>query len=168
MGTDSTALNDDDDMLQEMRLATKLHREPGIGAPALSTHQSLKMATVNAAIPTCFQDEIGALEKGRRADMSLLRLSGMEAPYVDPDVSIVDRLLYRGKARDVAMVIIDGEVVMQDGQSTKVSREDVERQLAELFSRPLEPQTLEARQRVRQLLPYVERFYQSWRPNTSL
>ena len=39
--------------------------------------------------------------------------------------------------------------------------------LAEQFSRPLEPQTLEARQKVRQLLPYVEQFYQSWRPNTT-
>ncbi len=58
-------------------------------------------------MPTCFQDEIGALEKGRRADMSLIRLSGMEAPYVEPDVSILDRLLYRGKARDVAMVQLE-------------------------------------------------------------
>ena len=167
LGTDSTAINDDDDMLQEMRLATKLHREPGIGAPALSTHQSLKMATINAALPTCFQDEIGALEKGRRADMSLIRLSGMEVPYVEPDVSIFDKLLYRGKVRDVAMVIIDGEVVMRDGQSTRVSREDVQKQLAEQFSRPLDPQTLEARQKVRQLLPYVEQFYQTWRPNAA-
>jgi len=167
LGTDSTAINDDDDMLQEMRLAAKLHREPGIGAPSLSTHQSVKMATTNAALPTCFQDEIGALEKGRRADMSLLRLSGMESPYLDPDVSIVDWLLYRGKARDVAMVIIDGEVVMRDGQSTRVSREDVQKQLAEQFSRPLEPQTLEAWQKVPQLLPYVEQFYQSCRPDTT-
>ena len=130
----------------------------------MSTHQSLKMATINAALPTCFKDEIGALEKGRRADMSLVRLSSMAAPYLDPDVSIVDTLLYRGKAPDVAMVIIDGEVVMRDGQSTRVSREDVKKQLTEQFSRPLEPQTLEARQRVRQLLPYVEQFSQSWRP----
>ena len=65
------------------------------------------------------------------------------------------------------MVIIDGEVVMRDGQSTRVSREDVQKQLADRFSRPLEPQTLEARQKVRQLLPYVEQFYQSLRPNTA-
>ena len=167
LGTDSTAINDDDDMLQEMRLATKLHREPGIGAPSLSTHQSLKMATINAALPTCFQDEIGALGKGRKADMSLIRLSGMEAPYIEPGVSIFDTLSYRGKARDVAIVIIDGEVVMRDGQSTRVSREDVQKQLAEQFSRPLDPQTLEARQKVRQLLPYVEQFYQTRRPNAA-
>ena len=91
----------------------------------------------------------------------------MEVPYVEPDVSIFDKLLHRGKARDVAMVIIDGEVVTRDGQSTRVSREDVQKQLTEQFSQPLEPQTLEARQRVRQLLPYVEQFYRSWRPNTA-
>ena len=99
--------------------------------------------------------------------MSLVRLSGMEAPYADPDVSIFDTLSYRGKARDVAIVIIDGEVVMRDGQSTRVSKEDVQKQLAEQFSRPLDPQTLEARQKVRQLLPYVEQFYQTWRPNAA-
>ena len=65
------------------------------------------------------------------------------------------------------MVIIDGEVVMRDGQSTRVSREDVQKQLAEQFSRPLEPQTLEAWQKVRQLLPCVEQFYQSCRPDTT-
>ena len=31
MGTDSTAINDDDDLLQEMRLVSKLHRQPGLG-----------------------------------------------------------------------------------------------------------------------------------------
>ena len=53
--------------------------------------------------------------------MFLIRLSGMEAPYVEPGVSIFDTLSYRGKARDVAIVISDGEVVMRDGQSTRVS-----------------------------------------------
>ena len=55
MGTDSTAINDDDDMLQEMRLVSKLHRQPGISSPAVSSHQVLAMATINAARPTFFQ-----------------------------------------------------------------------------------------------------------------
>ena len=41
----------------------------------------------------------------------------------------------------------------------------MQKQLTEQFSRSLEPQTLEARQKVRQLLPYVEQFYQSWEPD---
>ncbi len=41
----------------------------------------------------------------------------------------------------------------------------MQKQLTEQLSRSLEPQTLEARQKVRQLLPYVEQFYQSWKPD---
>ena len=61
------------------------------------------------------------------------------------------------------IVIIDGEIVMPDGQSTEVSREGMKKQPTEQFSRPLETRTLEARQKVRQLLTYVGQFYQSWR-----
>ncbi len=39
MGTDSTSINDDDDLLQEMRLVAKLHRQPGIDAPAVNSHR---------------------------------------------------------------------------------------------------------------------------------
>ena len=49
LGTDSTAINDDDDMLQEMWLVSKLHREPSIAGSAINSHQVLKMSTVSAA-----------------------------------------------------------------------------------------------------------------------
>ncbi len=164
MGTDSTAINDDDDMLQEMRLVSKIHRQPGIGAPAINSHQVLRMATLNAAVPTFFHDEIGALEKGRRADVVLLDMTDIQGPYLDPDVHIVDALLYRGKARHVDTVIIGGEVVLRNGRFTRINKEDVLRELKDRFARPLETSVVETRQMVEQLLPHVERFYQSWRP----
>ena len=164
MGTDSTAINDDDDMLQEMRLVSKIHRQPGIGAPAINSHQVLRMATLNAAAPTFFHDEIGALEKGRRADVVLLDMTDIQGPYLDPDVHIVDALLYRGKARHVDTVIIGGEVVLRNGRFTRINKEDVLRELKDRFARPLETSVVETRQMVEQLLPHVERFYQSWGP----
>ncbi|MCE2463879.1 MAG: amidohydrolase family protein [Dehalococcoidia bacterium] len=165
MGTDSTAINDDDDMLQEMRLVSKIHRQPGIGAPAVSSHQVLRMATLNAAAPTFFHDEIGALEVGRRADVVLLDMTYIQDPYLDPDVHAVDALLYRGKARNVDTVIIDGEVVLRNGRFTRISKEDVLAELRDRFARPLETSVVETRQMVERLLPHVERFYQSWGPD---
>jgi len=164
LGTDSTAINDDDDMLQEVRLASKLHREPGIDAPALSTHQALGMATINAAQATFFQGRIGALEKGRRADLVLLDLTAMEEPYLDADIHPIDALVNRGKARHVDTVMVDGEVVLRDGRPTKVDRDDLIRELRDRFSHPLESQALEARQMSQRLIPYVKRFYQAWTP----
>ena len=162
IGTDSTAINDDDDMLQEMRLASKLHREPGIGAPALNSHQALSMATINAAQPTFFHNRIGALEKGRRADMVLLDITAIQEPYLDPDINVEDALLHRGKSQEVRTVLIDGRVVLRDGEFPGLSKEEVIRGLKDGFARPLEPRVLEARNMTQRLMPYVERFYQSW------
>ena len=162
VGTDSGAINDDDDMLQEMRLVSKLHREPGIDAPAINSHQVLRMATINAAAPTFFHDQIGALEKGRRADVVLLDLSPIEGPYMDPDISIIDALLYRGKAQNVDTVIIDGEVILRNGKFTRSDLQEVTNELKDHFSRPLERSVVKTRQMVQQLIPYVKRFYSSW------
>ncbi len=164
MGTDSTAINDDDDMVQEMRLVSKLHRQPGIGAPAITTHQTLQMATANGAAPTFFGGEIGALEPGRRADLSLVRLDNVETPYLDDEISPVDALLYRAKSGDIDTVIIDGETVMQGGVHTKVNKADVLAELKARFDRPLEPEVRATREMVRRLAPYAERFYRSLPP----
>ena len=164
IGTDGLAINEDDDLIQEMRLVAKLHRQPSIAAPAITSHQVLKMATINAAKPTFFQERIGSLEKGKRADIVLMDLTAIEEPYLDSRIDIVDAILYRGKARHVDTVIIDGEVVLRDGQFTKVDKQEVIRELKEQFSRPVETSALEGQQLAEQLMPYVERFYQEWHP----
>ena len=162
MGTDSTGINDDDDMLQEMRLVSKLHRQPGIDAPAISSHQVLRMATINAAAPTFFHNKIGALEVGRRADVVLLDMKPIREPYLDPGVDIVDALIYRGKARHVDTVIINGEAVLRQGSFTRINKEDVVKELKARFSHLLEPSVLEARQMVQELTPHVKGFYRDW------
>ena len=162
IGTDSDGINDDDDMVQEMRLVSKLHRTPGIGAPALTSAQVLKMATVNGSTPTFFDGEVGTLEVGKRADMVLTDLSHIEEPYMHPDVNPIDAFMHRGKARYVDAVMIDGEVVLRDGKSTKVNRSDLIAQVKESLSSPLPERVLETERMVRELEPHVRAFYADW------
>ena len=167
MGTDSTALNDDDDMLQEMRLASRLHRQPGLDRPALDTHQALRMTTANAARPTGFDGRIGVMEAGRYADMVLLDWDAMTAPYFegtgDVTADAVNAVVYRGKSIHVDTVLINGEVVLRDGKFVKASEEAVTAELREQLSRPLEPETLSTRDMASRLIPYIHRFYDDWR-----
>ena len=164
MGTDSTAINDDDDLLQEMRLVSKLHRQPGLEAPAITVDNVLAMATANAAAPTGFAGEIGALEPGRRADMVLIRLDVLEDPYLDPDLPPAELVLGRARSQDVAAVIVDGEVVLQDGVHTRASKADVAQELREQLARPLDAGTVATRRMAGRLSPYVEQFYRSRPP----
>ena len=162
LGTDSTSINDDDDMVQEMRLAAKLHRQPGLDQPALNSHQALRLATANAARPTSLQDKIGVLEPGRFADLVLLNLDAMEEPYMDADTDVVDTVLYRGKASHVDTVMIQGEVVVRNGTFIKMDKAAVMREIKEQFARPVEGQALEAKKLARGLTPFVQEFYQDW------
>ena len=166
MGTDSTAINDDDDMLQEMRLAAKLHRQPGLDRPALDSHQALRLATANAARPTGFDGRIGALAPGRYADMVLVDWDAMTAPYFegtgDAIQDAVNAVLYRGKSAHVDTVLINGEVVLRDGRFVKADEEQVTNELRNQLSHPIEPETQANRQMAARLLPYIHRFYDDW------
>ncbi len=166
LGTDSTALNDDDDMLQEMRLASRLHRQPGLERPALDTHQALRLATANAASPTGFDGRIGALEPGRYADMVLLDWDAMTAPYFedsgDASSDAVNAVIYRGKSTHVDTVLINGEAVLRGGRFVKADEEEITAELRQQLARPIEPETLAVRQMAARLLPYIEEFYNGW------
>jgi cytosine/adenosine deaminase-related metal-dependent hydrolase len=149
-------------MVQEMRLVSKLHRQPGIGAPALTSAQVLKMATVNGSSPTFFDGQVGALEVGKRADMVLTDLSHIEDPHMHPDVNPIDAFMHRGKARYVDTVMIDGEVVLREGRSTKVNQSDMMAQIRESLAGPVPQRVLETDRMVRELQPHVEAFYADW------
>ena len=162
IGIDEAGINDDNDILQEMRLVQKVHRTPGVAVPSLTSHQVLKMATVNGAKATLFGDRIGTLEAGKRADIILVNLAGISEPYLHEETNIVDALLYRGRGTDVDTVIVDGEVIMRDREFTRVNKHEIWARLKENLSRPLDAQEIERGELSAELLPYVNRFYQQW------
>ena len=162
MGVDEAGLNDDKDMFQEMRLVQKLHRIPGVDSPCPTSHQVLRMATINGAKATLLADRIGTLEKGKRADLILVNLDHMFEPYLDPDTNIVDALIYRGRSQDVDTVVVDGEVIMRGREFTKVSKAEAWAELKAQLSQELKPLEVERKEFSRQILPYVHRFYQGW------
>ena len=72
IGMDGTTINDDEDMLQELRLVAKLHRLPrGLYYAACPTSEDvLRMATANGARSMTLQDSIGNLRPARRRTSS--------------------------------------------------------------------------------------------------
>ncbi|MDA1258474.1 MAG: amidohydrolase family protein [Chloroflexi bacterium] len=161
IGIDEAGINDDNDILQEMRLVQKIHREPGVGVSSPSSHRVLDMATRNGARVTFFGDETGTLEPGKRADMVLLRLDRISEPYLDPNTDIVDALVYRGRGSDVDTVIVDGEALLRGGVHTKIDRAAVADQIRESLSGPRKPAEVAGAELNRDLKPYIERWFAS-------
>ena len=159
IGSDEAGLNDDKDLFQEMRLVLKIHRVPGIDLEPPTACQVFQMATANGAYASWFGDRIGTLEPGRRADMVLLDLRNIEEPFLDPEVSIVDALVHRGRAIDVDTVLVDGEVVLKEGRHTLVDKAELFRELKAALDRPLSSQEIERRELARLAEPYLRSFY---------
>ena len=168
IGSDEAGINDDKDLFQEMRLVLKLHRVPGMDLDPPTAYQVLQMATVNGAYASWFGDRIGTLEPGKRADMVLVNLRNIEEPFLDPEVSVVDALVHRGRSVDVDTVMVDGEVLLQDGQLTRINKEDLYKEIKDALDRPLSAQEIERRELAQLVEPYLRRFYEGTMPRDAV
>ena len=99
IGMDEAGINDDRDMLQEMRLVLRIHRVPGMADDVPTATQVFRMATTGGAKTTAFSDSIGALEVERWADLVLVDWDQISWPYLDPETPVLDAVLQRQDQR---------------------------------------------------------------------
>jgi cytosine/adenosine deaminase-related metal-dependent hydrolase len=148
LGIDEAGLNDDRDMLLEMRLALRLHREPGLDDRDVpSAADIFRMATSGGAMTTPFGAKIGRLEPGCSADLLLFDWDSVAFPYLSEDVHVLDALVQRARNESLSYVMVGGEVILDHGRFTRVDRAAA---LAELAAQMKAPAT-ETEQRNRRL-----------------
>ena len=160
IGLDEAGINDDRDMLQELRLVLRAHRVPGMGdneVPGMG--QVLRMATVGGARTTSWREGLGTLEVGKGADLSLIDWDSVAYPYLDELTPTLDALVQRAKASAVRAVMCDGEVIYQEGRFTRVDRDSALKALHDDLSRALADDEVERRKLSKALLPHAKRFY---------
>lgn len=162
IGIDEAGINDDRDMLQEMRLVLRAHREPGIDAPYPSPAQVLRMATQHGAATTPFAGRIGALRPGMAADLVLFDWQAVTWPHQDDAPGFVDVLVQRAKARAVHSVMVGGEWVYRERRFTRVDRDAVLAGLHEALARPRSPAEQERIALSQAVMPHVRRFYDGY------
>jgi 5-methylthioadenosine/S-adenosylhomocysteine deaminase len=121
LGADGAACNNRLDMFTEMRTAALLQKVRR-GAGALPARRALRMATLAGARALGLADEVGSIEAGKRADLTILDLGRL---HLTPRPDVVSTLVYAAEARDVRTVLIGGRVVMSDGQLTTLDEREV-------------------------------------------
>jgi 5-methylthioadenosine/S-adenosylhomocysteine deaminase len=121
IGADGAACNNRLDTFTEMRLAALLQKVVH-GADALDARRVLRMATADGARALGLDSEIGSLEAGKRADVSVVSLDQL---HTTPCPDIVSTLVYAAQSGDVRTVLIDGRVVLRDGELTTLDEREV-------------------------------------------
>jgi len=113
LGADGAACNNRLDMFTEMRTAALLQKAFH-GPEALPAARTLRMATIDGARALGLENEIGSLEAGKRADLIVVDL---DKPHSSPQRDdVVSSLVYSAVASDVRATMIDGQVVMRNGE----------------------------------------------------
>jgi 5-methylthioadenosine/S-adenosylhomocysteine deaminase len=121
LGADGAPCNNRLDMFTEMRTAALLQKvlHSSHALPALT---ALRMATINGARALGLADQIGSVEVGKRADLQLINLDRLHTtPRPDP----ISTIVYAAEACDVEIVIIDGQIIMQERQLLTFNEKDV-------------------------------------------
>jgi cytosine/adenosine deaminase-related metal-dependent hydrolase len=119
LGVDGSASNDAGDMIAEVRQAMLVARAAG-DPTALSARDALRVATRGSA--ACLgRDDIGSLERGKRADVALFSVDGLAFAGAESDP--VAAVVHSGPQR-VRHLLVEGAPVVRDGRLLNVD-EDV-------------------------------------------
>lgn len=157
MGLDGTTINDEQDMFQEMRLCSLLHRLPGVEGRHLSSSEILDLNLSGGSKVALREGEIGAIEAGRKADIILVNTERFTAPFVSQKLSLIDLLVLRAKGSDVDHVMINGDLVVRNKRFLRADKSRLLRKVSKWRER-----NSELDQNLAKLTAHIRSFYQKW------
>ena len=103
------------DMFEEMRLAVQIQKMTRVTMAGLEDslleEEAIQMATLEGALSIGL--DAGSIEVGKLADLAVI---DFDKPWLTPNYSTLLMLVHVARASDVAMTIVDGQVVYEDGQ----------------------------------------------------
>lgn len=122
LGTDGISSNDTPRILDVMHVAALLHK---VTTPDYTTwpdaSEIIRAATVGGARSAFVHEETGSLEPGKKAD--LLVLDTRKGFNFTPLNDVRNHVVYCENGNSIEKVIVNGDVVVEDGRLTKVDEE---------------------------------------------
>lgn len=127
LGTDGPLSTYRIDMFEAMRLACFLQRVHKRDVAALKASQALDMMFLAGARAIGLEKEIGSLEVGKKADITIINF---EQPHLAPltkgrHSNIIALLVFSCSAPDVETVLIDGKIVLKNRKIQTVDEKEI-------------------------------------------
>jgi 5-methylthioadenosine/S-adenosylhomocysteine deaminase len=122
LGGDSGNGSNHFDMLRLMYLVATIYKDARLDVGVMPPERALEMATRHGAEALGLEARIGSIEPGKRADLVLYDL---DTPEWRPLLNPVNNLVYAASGASVRTVLIDGRVVLDEGQLTTLDEREV-------------------------------------------
>jgi 5-methylthioadenosine/S-adenosylhomocysteine deaminase len=132
LGTDGVSAAGNLNLHRQVHLVAGLFKDGRIDPLLVGAERALRMATIDGAKALGWDDEIGSLEIGKKADFVLFDLDHFEwTPYADP----LQALVWSASAASIAQTWVDGRQLFADDavgtvDETALRRESRERAAA--------------------------------------
>ena len=117
LGTDSPCSNNTADMFETMKATALLHKGVNKNPTLTPAKQVLAMATIEGAKALSWENEIGSIEVGKKADLTIIDFNKL---HLCPSYNEISHLIYAAKSADVNTVIVNGKIVMENGHPTTI------------------------------------------------
>ena len=132
LGTDGASSDNTQNMFAAMRLVTLLQKGVHCSATALPARDVLRMATTHGYEAAGLGDAAGTIELGKLAHLILI---DEESPTLLPQYDMESALVYSASGYEVKHSIIDGKIVVKDGEVTTIDLERVRYETAKIADR---------------------------------
>ena len=111
------------DMVELMRwaLMTARVQEGGVNADWQPGH-AFHMATLGGARAVGQDEDIGSLQVGKAADLVMF---DFRKPHLTPHTNPLGNLVHTGQGGDVELVMVNGDILVEDGRPTRVDMDRV-------------------------------------------
>ena len=132
LGSDSTASNNNQSILREMQLVSLIHKGVRRDPTTITAQQVFDMATKNGAKALGISDKAGEIAVGKCADLALFDL---KSPGLFPLGEPKAALCYGSAGLVADTVLVNGKVLLENGEFTTIDTERVYFQLEALAKR---------------------------------
>ena len=120
IGTDGNNASNYSDLMRATYLVAGLFKDARVDAQMFPAEQAYEMATLGGARTMLMDDQIGALVPGMKADIVL---HDTDRPEWRPLLNVMNQLVWSADGRGVHTVLVDGQVVVEDGHCTTIDED---------------------------------------------
>ena len=128
------------DLVQEMMLVTGVYKETRLNTSVLPPERVIEMATINGARCALWEEEIGSLEVGKKADVTIF---DTRMPQWQPLYNPVSNLVYSATGASVDTVICNGKILLEGGQHLTLDEQSIYKEVTRLMPGILKKTQLE-------------------------
>ena len=129
LGTDGVSAAGNMNIMRQMLLVAGMFKDARMKPDVFTARQALRAATIDGAKALLWDDEIGSLEVGKKADFVLFDLDHIEwTPFYDP----LQALVFSASSSSILETWVDGKALFKGGRVQNVDEREIRRKAREM------------------------------------